>query len=782
LNTARRARSHRASAARGASLLKTRRLLFEIFEERRMLSLSIGPLAAKAIVEGASYADAAAIVDTAATGTTTYTASVNYGDGTVDNNPELLNVNGDELLVLDHVYGSEGTYNVSASVQDSLGNSGTSNTAAITVNESPIALAAITTQTATEAAALNLTESFTDPGWGASYVASVDWGDGSGAQPVTPTNVLEGSAHTPTTGDLTLAHTYAWTVDGQAVGTDPTQSFTATGMVASTTDHPVTLTVTDAAGDVSAPASTTLHVHPLTAPVANAGGPYTDVEGQTVTLDGSGSSIPVSDTMGITDYKWIDADDGTTLGHGKTLPVSVTQTEDILLTVTDNDGLTDSTSSMINVVAKASTTTTLTASDPNPLLGEMETFTATVAASSAGAPVPTGSVTFSDGSTALGPAVTLVNGTAAIDVSTVAASSAGAPVPTGTVTFADGTTTIGTAQLDGNGAASIDVSTLAAGSHSITATYGGDSQNGEGVSSAIAIVVSQVSTTTTITASETSVVVGDTVTFSAAVAPTISGAATPTGTVTFYDGTVSLGIATLDSNGNASADVSTLSAGSHSITATYSGDALNSASSSSVVAVVVSQASTTTTISAPATMTDGQMTTITATVVASSANAPAPGGLVDFTENNDVFATGTLDATGTASIQVSSLTNVGDNVIAAHYAGSANYAPGWSATALVTANLGPCVVSNGGDVNSNDGSYFMSNTVGLTDPNPGANHWYVTYDYGDGSRDSATYDILGMYVLQHQYASAGDYQVTVNITDNMGWETSGSGTFNAYLS
>ncbi len=176
----------------------------ETLEERRLLSISVvfGP---KTVNEGSSYADAAVILDP---GATSYTASVNYGDGTVDNSPTLLNVNGDELLILDHIYGDEGLYNVTASVQDNLSQQG-SNTAGITVNEAPITLPGIGSQTINVGSPLDLTEAFSDPGWGASYSATIDWGDGNGPQAAPVTIDSSGSAHVPTQGHVTLSHTYA---------------------------------------------------------------------------------------------------------------------------------------------------------------------------------------------------------------------------------------------------------------------------------------------------------------------------------------------------------------------------------------------------------------------------------------------------------------------------------------------------------------------------------------------------------------------------------------------
>ena len=60
---------------------------------------------------------------------------------------------------------------------------------------------------------------------------------------------------------------------------------------------------------------------------------------------------------------------------------------------------------------------------------------------------------------------------------------------------------------------------------------------------------------------------------SASPQPWAAVAGTPSGTVTFYDGTTPLATVPVDGSGTATFTTSALSAGSHSITATYSGDA-----------------------------------------------------------------------------------------------------------------------------------------------------------------------------------------------------------------
>src|SRR5262249_33943900 len=97
----------------------------------------------------------------------------------------------------------------------------------------------------------------------------------------------------------------------------------------------------------------------------------------------------------------------------------------------------------------------------------------------------------------------------------------GINVPTGTVTFLDGSTTIGTGALDGTGTATFQTTTLAGGSHNITASYGGDSLYQVSTSSVVVINVSTpgaTPTTTSLSSDTSNGVFGNTVTLTATVA------------------------------------------------------------------------------------------------------------------------------------------------------------------------------------------------------------------------------------------------------------------------
>jgi Glycoside hydrolase family 44/Bacterial Ig-like domain (group 3) len=188
--------------------------------------------------------------------------------------------------------------------------------------------------------------------------------------------------------------------------------------------------------------------------------------------------------------------------------------------------------------------------------------------------------------TTLSASATRINAGQSVTFNVTVAAAAGS-APSGTVTLLDGTTSIGTATLS-NGSAAFTITTLAAGTHSITASYAGDAADESSTSSAVSIQVNAAAglqtTTTTLAASAATAVSGQSITLTATVAP-----ASATGTITFLDGSTSIGSAGLTS-GKGMLALSTLSVGSHSLSAAYSGDAADSASNSTAVAVTITAA------------------------------------------------------------------------------------------------------------------------------------------------------------------------------------------------
>ncbi|MFY9558656.1 MAG: SBBP repeat-containing protein [Terriglobales bacterium] len=158
--------------------------------------------------------------------------------------------------------------------------------------------------------------------------------------------------------------------------------------------------------------------------------------------------------------------------------------------------------------------------------------------------------------------------------------------PTGMVTFNDGTTAIGTGTMSG-GQATFNSSSLSVGSHSITVVYGGDSNFSGSTSAVLAQIVNKASTSTAVSSSANPSILNQSVTFTATVTVVAPGAGTPTGTVTFMDGSATLGSGTLNSAGQVTLTTSPLAVNSHSITAVYAGDSNFTGSTSAALSQLV---------------------------------------------------------------------------------------------------------------------------------------------------------------------------------------------------
>ena len=165
----------------------------------------------------------------------------------------------------------------------------------------------------------------------------------------------------------------------------------------------------------------------------------------------------------------------------------------------------------------------------------------------------------------------------------VVTSSLGAPPPDGeTVTFMKGTTVLGTGTLSG-GSASLSTSALPVGANNIAAVYGGDANLVGSKSKLMNQVVNKATTVTALASSQNPSSSGQPVTFTAIVTPQYSG--TVNGYVTFYDGTTALRTEYL-SGGVAKCTISTLTSGSHGVTATYGGNVDLNGSSASLTQTV----------------------------------------------------------------------------------------------------------------------------------------------------------------------------------------------------
>jgi Big-like domain-containing protein/VCBS repeat protein/FG-GAP repeat protein len=369
----------------------------------------------------------------------------------------------------------------------------------------------------------------------------------------------------------------------------------------------------------------------------------------------------------------------------------------------------------VGVLLNDKPTTTTLGSSPNPsVLGQPVTFTSVVSSDSG---TPTGTVVFYDGSNAIGSA-TLAGGNASLTTSSLpagsqsitaayqsydgfgpstsspliqvvngittttslvssanpsvfaqavtftAAVSSSSGTPTGTVVFYDGSTTIGSATL-ANGSASISISSLVTGSNSITAAYQGSGDLEPSTSSPLNQVVNPAATTSALASSLNPALANELVTYTATVASQYGGAVT--GTVVFQDGGSTVGTVTIVGN-QAAYSTKYSKPGTHSMTATYSGDTNNTGSVSATLVEQINKGISTktvlTTSGSPSQL--NQPVTFTATITPKKGAIP-DGELVTFYDFSTAIGTGTT-AGGVATFTTSSLT-AKKHTIKATYAG-----------------------------------------------------------------------------------------------------------------
>ena len=166
---------------------------------------------------------------------------------------------------------------------------------------------------------------------------------------------------------------------------------------------------------------------------------------------------------------------------------------------------------------------------------------------------------------------------------TLTATVTGAGQPGGTVVFVSGATTLCTSTLSGSGIATCAFTPAASGALAISAQYQGDA-NHTGSSASLTLNVYDTAITVQFASTQLTYPGATNVTVCVAGATK----ATPTGTVQIDDGTTSLTKRTLGGNGCAYWYISPgLNAGSHSITAVYSGDKNNPAGASSPTVLTV---------------------------------------------------------------------------------------------------------------------------------------------------------------------------------------------------
>ncbi len=362
----------------------------------------------------------------------------------------------------------------------------------------------------------------------------------------------------------------------------------------------------------------------------------------------------------------------------------------------DGDFLTSTSSNFTQTVNRASTTTAVSSSANPSVLGQLVTFTATIAAVSPGAGAPSGSVNFKDG---------------------------------GSTITGCGLQTVGGA---GPYTATCTTSALSVATHStITAVYSGDTHFSGSTSSNFTQTVNKASTATTLTSATNPSVTGQATLLTGTVSVSAPGGGTPSGNIEFLDGGTPIaacgGASGQPVAGGGAATCSPgfdASGSPHSLTAHYLGDVGYEGSTSSTVSQTVTGATTTTAVSSstdPSTV--GQQVTYTATVAVTAPGAGTPGGSVMFKEGAATIAceSGSAAFDGTSATCNVTYASTADSPhsITAVYDGDTNYTTSTSTALSQTVNApsGPIWVATGStDSGRHTGS--GSGNVNLTPGTP----------------------------------------------------------------
>lgn len=247
-----------------------------------------------------------------------------------------------------------------------------------------------------------------------------------------------------------------------------------------------------------------------------------------------------------------------------------------------------------------------------------------------------------------------------------------------------------------------NVRVIGAGTHNVIGSYSGDVSRAPSASGPVALQGSLLSTTVSLNSSPNPSNSGQTVNFTAVVS---SGSGTPAGSVMFLDGTTTLGTATLNGSAQATFSTSSLSEGTHAITATYEGDQDYSTSVSPVLQQVVQSvdkvaASETTLSTSDPSVPFGTPVTFTAAVIPIPAGSQP--GTVNFMFGTTPLGSSPVNSHGQAQITTSKLP-AGSEAITAVYSGNAQLASSTSqpVNENVTGTFTIALSSNSTEISAN---------------------------------------------------------------------------------
>ena len=365
------------------------------------------------------------------------------------------------------------------------------------------------------------------------------------------------------------------------------------------------------------------------------------------------------------------------------------------------------------------------------------------------------------------------------------------PTPTGNVTFEADSGSIQSPQIASVAAAATFTAALTANgsAHSLIATYHGDSNYEAVGSSVFSQTVNPAGTAVALAASSNPAVSGAQVTFTTTVAALAPGAGIPGGSVTFAIDSVSQPAVAL-TGGVASLAVSTLSAGPHSVAATYSGSAAFASGVAAPLSETINATGSSTALTASAsTISEGQSITLTASVTGAGA---VPQGTVAFLDGANSLGSSPVVAGGVATVNTTALT-AGANTLSATYTSTNGLGSSTSGSVSVlvtvpgTVNTNPTTGQIAVDLLPPAGGLQVfqwkpGSTHKLTAITPlalSSNSRLVWQSWSDGTPSPVDTFTVGKTPVVSVATFATQYLLTVNVNPPLGGSVSGAGYYTA---
>ncbi|UUE25495.1 Ig-like domain-containing protein [Rhodococcus qingshengii] len=340
------------------------------------------------------------------------------------------------------------------------------------------------------------------------------------------------------------------------------------------------------------------------------------------------------------------------------------------------------------------------------------------------------------------------------------------PAPTGgTVQFKDGGTDIGAPVAVVNGVATLPHTFTAAGDHSITAVYDGVLEFLTSTSPArtVSVAAADVQTTASLTV-PSSAVEQTSVALTANISPAANG-----GTVQFKDGGIDIGGPIAVTGGAATLDHTFTTAGSHSITAVYSGTAGFGGSTAQAQTIEISSSSlsTTTTLQVPATAVTGTAVDLTATVAPNNAV-----GTVQFKSNGTAIGSPVTVTGGVATLSHSFDVAGAQSVTADFTAGAGFVSSSASAQAVTVSDPAPVDVVTTTSL-SIPATAITGTAVDLTATVAPNNAVGTVQFKSNGTAIGSPVTVsAGVATLSHSFDAAGAQSVTADFTAGAGFVSS----------